>query len=117
MKGALSLDDILTYGDRAFLSPIALGYRFRYIDKVLFVKTVHEKKFKQRNPYDKFVRSKKNIKYREYYYRIMGWITKSPDIPIINKLFVFVILYYIYLKYIYKKKKIFQVIKSIDAKK
>ncbi len=118
VKGILSLDDdILTYGERAFLSPIALGYKFRYIDKVLFVKTVYETTFKQRNPDDKYVRNKKNIRFRKYYFRIMGLITKSPSIPIINKLFVFVILYYMSYRYIYKLKKKLPVIKSTGTKK
>lgn len=118
VQRALSIDYILTYGERAFLSPIALGYRFRYVGSVLFVKTVYEKKFKQRNPDDNYVRNKKKLNYRAYYRRIIGWITKSPNISIINKLFVFVILYYISYIYIDKKKrKLFKVILPTGTKK
>jgi glycosyltransferase involved in cell wall biosynthesis len=98
-------DGIISYGERAFLSPIALGYKFRFVDKVLFVKTVYEANFKQRNPDDLYVQHKKKIKYWKYYSRILVCIAKSPNIPWMRKLFVFVILYYIYYKLTYKLKK------------
>jgi glycosyltransferase involved in cell wall biosynthesis len=117
VKGTLILDDILSYGERAFLSTIALKYRFCYIENVLFVKTVYKKSFKKRNPDDKYARNKKKIKYRERYSRIMGWVIKSPNISIVNKLFVFIILYYISYKYIEKKRKNFRGILPTGTKK
>ena len=108
VKSVLNLgDNILSYGERAFLSPIALGYGFRYVERVLFVKTVYETTFKQRNPDDTYVRNKKNIKYWKYYFRIMGWIAKSPDIPLKRRFFFLVIMYYITYKLTYKLKKKF----------
>jgi glycosyltransferase involved in cell wall biosynthesis len=108
IKGVLSLDDdILTYGDRAFLVPIALGYTFRYVDKELMVKTIYESCFKKRYTDDEFVQKKKEHKYWEYYFRMIEWITKSPNIPVKRKLFVFFILYYLTYRWLCKLKKKF----------
>jgi glycosyltransferase involved in cell wall biosynthesis len=97
----------LSFGERAVLSPIALAYRFRYVDEVLFIKTVHEKPYWERQPEDDFIKKKKRRKYYEHYYRIILWIAKSPTIPLKNKIFIFVILYFIVYRFIHKQKKKF----------
>jgi hypothetical protein len=98
-------EGMISYGERALLVPLALEFRFRYVDKVLFVKTIYETYYKERNPDDEYVQAKKKLKYWEYYFTIIAWIIKSPNIPGIRKLFVFVILYYISYRFIYKLKK------------
>lgn len=98
-------NEILTYGDRAFLAPIALGYKFYYVDKELLVKTIYEDPFKKRYPDDEFVQGKKDHKYLRYYLKMIVWIIKSPNVARKSKLFVFVILYYLSYKYVNKLKR------------
>ena len=100
-------DEVFSYGDRPFLSQIALAYRFHYVDEELFVKRVYKQKYKIRNPNDTLAQTKKNLTYKKYYYNMMVWITKAHNIPWRRKLFVFVILYYITYKFMSKLKKKF----------
>jgi hypothetical protein len=107
-------DDIFIYGERAFLSPVALAYKFCYINEELFVKKVYERSFKIRNPNDAFTQNRKNINYRKYYYKMITFILKANNIPMGRKLFVLIIPYYIIYRFIYRqKKKIISRIKAI----
>ena len=108
LKGIFSTgDDVLAYGERALLAPLALAYRFRYMDKVLFVKTLYNESYKERNPDDDFVKAKKKLKYWEYYAKLIRLIMRSPDISWVHKQFVFVIFYYMVIRFTYKLKKKF----------
>lgn len=108
LKGIFSTgNDVLAYGERALLAPLALGYRFRYTDKVLFVKTVYNESYKARNPDDDYVKAKKKQKYWEYYAKLIQLIVRSPDISRVRKQFVFVIIYYFAIRFAYKLKKKF----------
>jgi glycosyltransferase involved in cell wall biosynthesis len=110
--------DMFKFGERAFLSPIALSYRFRYVDKTLFVKTVYKRQYKERDPEEKVIKYRKGMKSYKYYYyyNIIIWITKYSKISLRNKFFVFNILHYILYIFITgkvkklnkKKKKIFK---------
>jgi glycosyltransferase involved in cell wall biosynthesis len=98
-------DNILIYGERAFLLLVALMCRFRYVDEVLFWKTVHEKQFKDRHPDDDFVKKKKELSHQEYYYRILMTILKSPNIPLFRKFFILLFPYWIGWRFARKQKK------------
>ncbi|UCF93502.1 MAG: glycosyltransferase family 2 protein [Desulfobacterales bacterium] len=109
VRGTLDFaDEILSYGERAFLSQIALAYKFRYVDEVLFVKTIYRQPFKERQPDDQYVQAKKRLSYLRYYYQIMVWTNKSPAIPWRRKWFVIVIPHYMLHKFIYKLQKRFR---------
>lgn len=100
-------ENTLSFGERAVLSPIALAYGFRYVDEVLFIKTIQEKPYWERQPEDDFIKKKRQRKYYQYYYGIMVWIAKSRKIPLKNKIFIFVILYFIVYRFLRKQKKKF----------
>lgn len=89
--------EMFDLGERAFLSPIALSYRFRYVDKPLFVRTVYKEPYRKRDPEEEVYKYRKSIKFYKYfyYYKVMLWIIKYSKIKWKNKIFVFAILYYI----------------------
>jgi len=98
-------DDIFSYGERAFLTPIALAYNFHYVNTELFVKRIYEQSFKIRNPDDVFTQTRKNVNYRKYCYKIMGFIIKANNIPLGRKFFVLIIPYYVIYRFFYRQKK------------
>lgn len=97
--------DLFNSGERAFLSPVALWYQFRYVDRVLFVKRIHEKSFQQRLPDDEVFKIRDENYYYRDYYQIMLWLAKFPMIPMKNKLFVLAIPYFIVYRFVYLRKK------------
>jgi hypothetical protein len=100
-------DEILGYGERAFLAPIALSYKFRYVDQELFTKTVYEKSYKDRSTDDDYVKSKKTIKYWQHYLKILNYVVASPSISVYRKLFALAIICYLTQRFVQKLKKRF----------
>jgi glycosyltransferase involved in cell wall biosynthesis len=111
-------NDILSYGERAFLILAALAHRFRYVNEILFSKTVHRESFRNRHPNDEFVQTKRQLTYwqyyMKYYYTIMLYIAKCSNIPLKRKSFVFIFLYWITLRFAYRQKK--KVKKTLNRK-
>lgn len=102
-------NDILSYGERAFLILVALAHKFRYVNEILFAKIVHRESFRNRHPNDEFVQTKRQLTYWQYYlkyyYRIMVCIAKCSNIPLRRKSFVLIFLYWITLRFAYRQKK------------
>ena len=102
-------NDILSYGERAFLTPVALAHKFLYVNKILFSKTVHRESFRNRHPNDEFVKKKRQLSYWQYtlkyYYKIMVCITKSSDIPLKRKTFVIIFFYWVLLRFFHRQNK------------
>jgi glycosyltransferase involved in cell wall biosynthesis len=105
-------DDTFKYGERAFLSQLALAYRFRYVDKVLFVKTIQRTSYHERHPNDEYAQDLKRFVYWRYYPKIIVWTYKSTKIPRKNKLFILTILYFIAYGFVHKRKKKFLKLKK-----
>lgn len=97
-------DDIFSYGERAFLSPVALAYKFRYVNEELLVKRIYEQSYKIRNPNDTS-QVKKKINYRRYYYKVISFLLKANNVPIERKFFVLIIPYYVIYRFMYRQKK------------
>lgn len=100
-------DNMLRFGERAVLSQIALAYKFRFVDKVLLIKTLQRTPYKERHPHDEFAKDGKRFVYWRYYPQIIAWTYKSKNIPRKNKLFIVAILYFIAYGYLQKRKKKF----------
>ena len=98
-------DYIFIYGERAFLTPVALAYKFCYVNEELFVKRIYEHSFKIRNPNDVFTQNRKKINFRKYYYTMITFIIKAKIIPIRRKFFVLIIPYYVIYRFVYRQKK------------
>ena len=100
--------DILNFGDRPFLSLVTMKYRFSYVDKILFTKTVQEK-FTMRHPNDKFLQKKREMGYFKYYfgyyYKLMTFINHLSDINLKNRLFCINFIYWFMFGYIQNIKK------------
>ena len=101
-------DNILTYGDRTFVALAALACRFRYVDQVLFYKTVKEP-FRVRHPNESYRQPKKENPYLEYYlhyyYKLSQYIIKCSKIPLKRKFFVLFLFYWMSFRYMHKQKK------------
>lgn len=97
------------YGERATLTPIALAYKFLYVDAILFSKTVHQEKFTLRYPNDKYKKTQyemKDLRYHlKYYYKLTQCIINYSDIPLRRKLFVFFFFYYMLHRFVRKQKR------------
>jgi glycosyltransferase involved in cell wall biosynthesis len=111
-------DDILNYGERALVGLVALAYRFRHVNEILFSKTFHMESYRIRHPNDDFVKKKKEIThlkyYLKYYNRLMVCITKYSEIPLYRKFFVIFFPYWYSQRFTYKLKR--KVQKTISGK-
>jgi len=100
--------NVIKYRDRSFLAPIALAYKFVFIDKVLFSKMVRED-YKIRYPDDDLIKIKMETFYLKYwskcYYKITVWIIKYSQIPLQRKFFVLFFPYWMCWRFAYKQKK------------
>lgn len=107
------VDDIFSYGERAFLSTVALAYKFCYINEELFVKRIYEQSYKIRNPNDTFTQTRIKTNYRKYGYKMITFILKANNIPLRRKVFVLIIPYYVFYRFIYRQKE--KIISRIKA--
>jgi glycosyltransferase involved in cell wall biosynthesis len=102
-------DVLSSYGERAFLAPVALAHKFRYVDEILFSKTVHTESVSIRYPNDEYKQTSKEMTYLKfylkYYYKVMVCITKYSKIPLQRKFFVLFFLYAIIWRFASKQKK------------
>ena len=102
-------NDILSYGERAFLVLVALTHKFRYVDEILFSREVHTEAFSVRYPNDGYKQTKREMSYfryyLKYYYKLMQCIIRYSDIPLRRKFFVLYFLYYITHRVARKQKK------------
>jgi glycosyltransferase involved in cell wall biosynthesis len=87
---------LMESGDRWFLSQFALAARFRYIDRVLHIRTLHHKPYQDRYPHDEFGRIKMASDKRWFYfYPVVGVyriLSHSRIIPPHRKLYLPIIL-------------------------
>lgn len=74
--------------DRHLLCVLALAGGFRYVDQLLFTKTLHRKPFSQRNPNDDFVRRKKGGAFFANMWMVSQWIARSRMVPWHRKLYI-----------------------------
>ena len=98
---------ILDYGERPFLALVALSSGFVFVNKELFVKTVYNSRFKERNPGDSY---KRNFDPFKYYMVTAAHILGAGSIPIKRKVFVLAVMSYamkILLSRLKKKTKVF----------
>ncbi len=75
-------------GDRPLNAVIALSGGLRYVDKVLFTKTLHRRTFSERNPDDPFARAKSNHRYLDKTLMVARWILRARSVPWYRKLYV-----------------------------
>jgi len=82
--------------DRWLMLQISLATRFRYVDDVLHIRTIHTKPYYERYPADELVR--KQIEYEEKWFHFQSipdvarMICRSAIIPWHRKLFILIIL-------------------------
>lgn len=111
-------DNILMYGDRFFVALVAMAHRFRYVDQVLFYRTVTES-FGLRYPNDSYKKTKGELSktkyYSKIYYKFGQCIISYPNIPFIRKLYVFSFFYYLTQRFLrtHKKKNVHRLKKKI----
>lgn len=75
-------------GDRPLNTVIALAGGLRYVDDMLFTKTIHRKPFTERNPDDSFSHSKAVSAYFQKTTMVARWITRARAVPFWRKLFM-----------------------------
>ncbi len=102
-------NEIFNYKERALLVLVALAYKFRYVDEVLFSKTVNPEPFSTRYPNDQYTQSKKDTGYLNYwwayYNKLIICITRYSKIPLQRKPFVLFFSYWMVQRFFYKQKK------------
>jgi glycosyltransferase involved in cell wall biosynthesis len=99
LRSAVSLLTIIPSGDRWFLLQIALAARFRYVDRVLHIRTVHKQPYYERYPGEEFGRKKlvSDQKWFDFEPIPVVWriLSKSTVIPGHRKLLIPIILSYL----------------------
>ena len=75
-------------GDRPLNAVIALSGGLRYVDKILFTKTLHRRSFSERNPDDIFVRAKSERGYLNKTLMVVRWILRARTVPWYRKLYI-----------------------------
>lgn len=96
LKSAIRLIPEIPSGDRWFLMQIALASRFHYVDRMLHIRTVHEKPYYERYPGDEFGRKRLLFDQKWFDFKpipvVCIMLFRSDIIPPHRKLFIPIIL-------------------------
>jgi len=110
-------DQVLGMGERAFLAPIALRYRFQFVDEVLFTKIIYDKSYKDRRPEDLYTQTKRGMGYLQYYKTVMNWILRSTMVPLSRKVFLVVMAGFCFQRMMQKlKKRMGRLFKTVNSR-